>query len=103
MKRKSIFVWKLLAVLCGLSLAASPANCNATQNDPGVVAYDAILVRPVCFLATICGSAIFVISLPIAATSRSIPETARALVLKPAHATFTRPLGDVEYMANDDD
>lgn len=57
---------------------------------------DVIVVRPACFLATIVGSAIFVISLPIAATSKSIHKAAHTFVVRPARATFTRPLGDLE-------
>jgi hypothetical protein len=34
------------------------------------------------------------VSLPIAAASRSIRSTANTLVVSPAQATFTRPLGD---------
>jgi hypothetical protein len=52
------------------------------------------LVRPGCFLATIVGSAVFVVALPFAAASGSVKSTADTLVLGPANATFTRPVGD---------
>ena len=38
------------------------------------------------------------IALPWAAASRSIKETAQMLVIKPAQATFTRPLGDMDAL-----
>jgi hypothetical protein len=37
---------------------------------------------------------VFVVALPFAAASGSVKETADTLVVAPAKATFTRPLGD---------
>ncbi|MGO8927757.1 MAG: hypothetical protein ACLQU3_12805 [Limisphaerales bacterium] len=45
---------------------------------------------------TIVGSVLFVVSLPVAAPSRSIERVAHTLVVAPAKDTFTRPLGDLE-------
>ena len=55
---------------------------------------DTIVGRPACFVATVVGSAFVIIALPFAAISRSVKETADVLIVKPAHATFTRPMGD---------
>jgi hypothetical protein len=41
---------------------------------------------------------VFVAVLPIAALSRSVHRTAHVLVVKPARATFTRPLGDLDTL-----
>lgn len=59
-----------------------------------MVVGDVVLARPGCLLATLLGSVVFVVSLPIAVTSGSVKETANTLVVDPAKATFTRPLGD---------
>jgi hypothetical protein len=40
------------------------------------------------------GSALFVVSLPVSAISKSVKPAAHALVVKPAKVTFTRHLGD---------
>ena len=61
-------------------------------------AADALVVRPVCLAATVVGSAVFVVALPWAAMSKSVKKTAHALVGKPANATFTRPMGDMEAL-----
>jgi hypothetical protein len=45
----------------------------------------------------VAGSALFVVCLPFAALSKSVKSTAHALVVAPAQATFTRPLGDFDY------
>jgi hypothetical protein len=63
------------------------------DNDIATIA-DVALVRPGCFLATLAGSAVFLVALPFAAISGSIGSTADTLVLAPANATFTRPVGD---------
>ena len=61
-------------------------------------AADALVVRPVCLVATVIGSAVFVVALPWAAASGSIKKAAHALVVRPAAATFTRPLGDMDAL-----
>ncbi|HUC85162.1 MAG TPA: hypothetical protein VL970_08220 [Candidatus Acidoferrales bacterium] len=63
------------------------------DNDIATIT-DVALVRPGCFLATVIGSAVFVVALPFAAMSHSVKTTADTLVLAPANATFTRPIGD---------
>ena len=65
------------------------------------VAADALLVRPACLVATVVGSAVFVLALPWAAASKTIKQTADTLVVKPANATFTRPMGDMEALRNE--
>jgi hypothetical protein len=75
-------------------MLAGTLPCRAFSDDsPEAIAADALVVRPFCLVATIVGSAVFVVSLPAAAISKSVDKTADALVNKPAKATFTRPLG----------
>jgi hypothetical protein len=61
-------------------------------------AADALVVRPACLAATVVGSAVFVVALPAALISKSVKKTANTLVVKPANATFTRPLGDLDAL-----
>lgn len=94
---------KLMTMVCVMAavlLSPRPAAA-APETDPAAVAADAVLGRPLCFAATIIGSAIFLVTLPVAATSHSVHSAAEALVLKPARATFTRPLGDFDYYPSD--
>jgi hypothetical protein len=60
------------------------------------------VVRPACLLATVVGSAVFVVALPWAAVSKSVKRTAHALVVTPANATFTRSLGDMDALKDAD-
>lgn len=84
----------LLAVVFTLTMV-TPAN--AATPDPGAIAADVLIGRPACLVATVLGSVMFVIALPVAATSGSIDSAADSLVVKPARATFVRPLGDWGY------
>jgi hypothetical protein len=91
-KMKASFI----TAVCVVALLMSQTTpTRAAESDPVSVAADVLVVRPACLVATIVGSALFVIALPVAATSKSIKPTARALVSAPAKATFTRPLGDM--------
>jgi hypothetical protein len=96
MKSKSILKRAVVVLLCGAILAGGAPQSNASTDSGGRVAVDAFLVRPFCLLSTIVGSAIFVISLPIAVPTRSVQSAAHALIVKPAQATFARPLGDLD-------
>jgi hypothetical protein len=88
---------KLITALCALAILSLGANrASAASDDDLKVAADTLVVRPICLAATVIGSGLFVISLPIAAISHSIKKTAHVLVVRPARATFTRRLGDME-------
>ncbi len=78
-------------------MPVTPARA-ADVDDSVAVAADVLVVRPVCLVATVIGSVLFVVALPVAATSKSIKQTARTLVVKPAKATFTRPVGDMDAL-----
>jgi hypothetical protein len=86
---------KLMTLLCvGLISFGSVNTSRASEDNSLEVVGDLVLVRPGCFVVTIIGSAIFVVALPFAAASGSVKQTADTLVVHPAEATFTRPLGD---------
>jgi len=82
-------------VLCAGLIGFGGINTSRASDDNSIqVVGDLALARPGCFLATIFGTALFIVALPIAAASGSVKETAHTLVVRPAQATFTRPLGD---------
>ena len=90
MKATIRLVILVMVILIG---AAQPARA-LDDGSPEAIVADTLVARPACFIATVLGSAFFVVSLPFSALSGSVGETADALVVKPAKATFTRPLGD---------
>jgi len=90
---------KLITALCALAMLSMSVNtASAASGDDLKVAADVLVVRPICLTATVVGSGLFVLALPIAAISRSVKKTAHVLVVVPARATFTRHLGDMEAL-----
>ena len=85
---------KLLTVLCAITLLASATPASADEDRSLDTTFDLAVVRPGCFVATVGGTALFVLALPFAAMSRTVKKTAHSLVVVPARATFTRPVGD---------
>jgi hypothetical protein len=87
----------LTFILCVLTLLLSPTTPAFASggSDPLSMVVDVLVARPISFAATAVGSALFVVSLPIAAVSRSTKETSETLVAAPARDLFTRPLGDL--------
>ena len=93
---------KLLTTICVLAvgLGSAASSSAAEESNPLEVAADAMVVRPACLVATVVGSAVFVVALPAALISKSVKKTADTLVVKPAKATFTRPLGDMDALTD---
>ena len=93
---------KLITYLClaAFCLAGTNSAFANVSSDPAMVVADAVIVRPVCLVATIVGSAFFVVALPFAATSKTVKSTAHTLVVMPARATFTRPMGDIDMLVD---
>ena len=91
---------KLLTTICALAVgfgSAAPTYA-AEETNPLEVTADVLVVRPVCLVATVVGSAVFVVALPAGLFSNSVKKMADTLVVKPAKATFTRPVGDMEAL-----
>ena len=86
----------LCALLVGaLVLVTLPSTAQAKDADQELVAAE-VIVRPVCLVATACGFALFIVSLPFTAIAGDVDKTADTLIGKPARATFTREMGDFD-------
>jgi hypothetical protein len=85
-----------MTVICVLALLLSTSTPALASGDTDAtsVAVDVVVARPTTFALTIVGSVLFVISLPVAATSGCVNKAAKTLVVAPAKDTFSRPLGD---------
>lgn len=87
----------------GLSLAGDVGYRFKDENQgltrvPGppssaVMAFDALLARPLGAAATVVGTSLFVATLPMSATTGTTDEAAWGLVGRPFNYTFNRPLG----------
>jgi len=95
MKHRRILLVSI--VVLSLSLATTD-RADASDDDEGLaMVADTVLARPACFAATVVGSVFFVLSLPFALASKKVDRAAEVLVVSPARATFTRPLGEFTY------
>ena len=93
---------KMVTTVCAALVLATTTPCFAENDGPLASIADVVVVRPVCFVATAVTSAFFVVCLPFAAASKSVKQTAKTLVVTPAQATFTRPVGDMDALMEED-
>jgi hypothetical protein len=99
-ERQKLMKTKLMTAACLTAITLCSVNTSRADEDnySGAKTFqaagDVIVARPLCFAATVVGSALFVVSLPVAAASKSVHKTAEALVLTPGRATFKRPIGE---------
>jgi hypothetical protein len=90
----------LIARVSLLALVLMPLPASAQQEDTisgdkaTDMVVDAVVVRPLGFVATVLGAALTVVALPFTIPSGSVESSARDLIVKPADYTFKRPLGD---------
>jgi hypothetical protein len=78
--------------------ADSYSSYTAKSEDVSAEAMivDGLLLRPGGMIATIFGTAVFVVTLPFSIPTRSVDKAAQKLVVDPARYTFVRPLGQVD-------
>jgi hypothetical protein len=89
-----------LLFLCATSLVHATANSSyLTKTEDGSVEdiiLDGLLLRPGGIVATVVGTAVFVVTLPFSIPTRSVDKAAQKLIVDPAKYTFVRPLGQVD-------
>jgi hypothetical protein len=94
---------KMVRIGCACAIGiASICSSSAAPSSPSTVVKvaDAVIVRPISFASTVVGSALFTLSLPVTAPMKKTKPVADMLVVKPAQATFKRPLGDMDALAD---
>ncbi len=60
----------------------------------GRMTFDALVVRPIGFLGTAFGAAVYIVSFPFSALGGNSKAAYKKLVAEPVEFTFKRPLGD---------
>ena len=100
MKPQVIFLGAVLSMGAGcVSTSQAPARSqphveSATTESMALE----VVMRPLCLISTVAGSAIYVATLPFSSASGSDQEAKRLLVDKPFAATFKRKLGDFQRL-----
>jgi hypothetical protein len=87
---------KMVFLLITCLFFFTTATAFADMDEAFITAGDTVIARPCGLAALILGSAFFIVSLPFAAASGSVKQTADTLVSEPFKFTFTRPLGDFQ-------
>ena len=93
--------WALLLTTCAAQAQAPvTATADAESNyrpSAAAMTFDLLIVRPVSLVATVLGSGLFILQLPLSLLQAEPPsDAARSLVIEPAAYTFSRPLGQMD-------
>ncbi|PID74085.1 MAG: hypothetical protein CSB33_00445 [Desulfobacterales bacterium] len=91
----------LLLIFCLTAMPLGPVLADdqgmeleqEEETTAGLMAFDALLVRPAGFGATVLGTLVFVIALPFTLPTGSTGDSFDSLMKSPAQYTFYRPLG----------
>jgi hypothetical protein len=90
----------VLLFFCATSLVHATTHSSYITRTEDVSAeemiVDGLLLRPGGIVATVVGTAVFVVTLPFSIPTRSVDKAAQKLIVDPAKYTFVRPLGQIE-------
>jgi hypothetical protein len=88
----ALFLWTTSLV------HAAEESYITTSDDVSTEAIivDGLLLRPGGVIATLVGTVVFVVTLPVSIPTKSVDRAAQKLVVDPAKYTFVRPLGQIE-------
>jgi hypothetical protein len=88
-----------IILVASIVLLTSTIAFAESEKGENIVA-DVLVVRPVGLAAIVAGTALFLVSLPVAVFTKDVSTTAKQLVLNPFDYTFDRPLGDFNYQTD---
>ena len=95
-----LFAMTLTLLACSAHAQDGRGNVNETRaGEPsaGAMAFDLVIIRPLSLGATVLGTGLFILDLPLSVFQKDAPaEPFHQLVVKPIHYTFTRPLGKLD-------
>ncbi|MCE9664570.1 hypothetical protein LY622_14110 [Halomonas sp. M5N1S17] len=83
----------VLVTMLGSTKAMAQEQHLEARPSGGAMIADALIARPLLLVATLGGTALFVVSLPFSAMGGNVDQAAETLVKTPAEATFRRCLG----------
>ena len=85
--------------LCATSLVHAAENSYMARTEDvsaEEIIVDGLLLRPGGLVATVVGTAVFVVTLPFSIPTKSVDKAAQRLIVDPVRYTFVRPLGQIE-------
>ncbi len=92
---KNMKALRALAIVVALIISQPAWSYETDPHGPSGLdmAADLLVGRPVLLATTVVGTAIWLVALPFSALGGNVEESAEALVVGPAKATFVRCLG----------
>jgi hypothetical protein len=90
----AILILAALVVIPLESPVRAQDQYETEQATGGGMMYDFLVVRPVGIVATLVGSAFYVVALPFYALGGNTDDAGQKLVKDPFNYTFKRPLGE---------
>ena len=94
-KRSMILL--LIAAMIFIPFGTSAlAQCQDLDNEitAEAMAADLLVIRPLGIVASVVGTAVFIVSIPFSALGGNTKIACQKLVQDPARFTFKRPLGE---------
>lgn len=92
--KKKFLVTLLIAAITLPTYAQDP---RGDEPSAAAITADLLVVRPLSFCATILGTAVFLVGLPVIVASNSTQQAAEKLIEDPMKYTVQRPLGQSSY------
>jgi hypothetical protein len=92
---KNSYRARTLAFAIALLMCQPTFASDGDVNKPGAgaMAVDMVVARPILLGVTIISTAIWIVALPFSALGGNVKDSAQAMVVDPARATFVRCLG----------
>ena len=90
-------VFGIIVALIGVPFATSAVAqeyFEAKEPGSGEMMFDVVVLRPIGAVATVVGSAFWLVSLPFSALGDNVDTATEKMVKEPAAFTFRRPLGE---------
>ena len=94
--KRSMILFLVAAMICvpfGTSAVAQSKDFDDDISAEAMAA-DLLVIRPLGIVASVVGTAVFIVSLPFSALGGNTKIACQKLVEDPAKFTFKRPLGD---------
>jgi len=89
---------KIIAVILVVAFLLVSVPVFAGAENEADVMNDTIFARPLGIVSIVGGAALWIVSLPFAAITGSLPKTTETLITNPVRYTFARPIGDFDYV-----
>jgi hypothetical protein len=98
-RKAALIVATLTLMLCQPALAQHREPVTGDRSSD--MAVDLILVRPLGIVATVLGTACFIVALPFTVPTGGVEDAAREWIGAPLEYTFDRPLGNFDTCGAD--